>query len=81
MASSNKKQLECEVISNSMARGNLVLKHKITFSHPKYRKIIYKYKKYYAKNNIEEVNKGDRVLVQECKPVSKLIRWEVVKKI
>jgi small subunit ribosomal protein S17 len=46
--------------------------------HPIYKKFIRKSKKYHAhdEQNVHKV--GDAVRIQECRPVSKLKRWEVV---
>ena len=38
-----------------------------------------KTKKYLAHDELQECNIGDKVLVQECRPLSKRKRWKLVK--
>ncbi|MFW5720016.1 MAG: 30S ribosomal protein S17 [Candidatus Dojkabacteria bacterium] len=72
----NKRKLEGEVVSNKMQNG-IVVRVTRWFPHPKYGKIISKSKKYYAKTE-DEISVGSRVVIEETRPVSKLIRWKVV---
>jgi small subunit ribosomal protein S17 len=46
--------------------------------HPIYKKFIRKSKKYHAHDEQNAHKVGDAVRIQECRPVSKLKRWEVV---
>ncbi|MDD3593298.1 MAG: 30S ribosomal protein S17 [Candidatus Gastranaerophilales bacterium] len=46
--------------------------------HPKYKKIIEQNKNYVAADFTNECNEGDKVLIQESKPISKTKRWSVV---
>jgi small subunit ribosomal protein S17 len=51
--------------------------------HPRYKKVITKYKKFYAHDEKSEAGIGDRVRIVESRPLSKLKRWtlaEVVEK-
>lgn len=49
--------------------------------HPKYRKRYKITKKYKAHDKKNEFKKGDSVLIQECRPISKNKQWKVLKKI
>jgi small subunit ribosomal protein S17 len=49
--------------------------------HPKYKKYIRKRTKVYAHDERDECQVGDRVLLMETRPLSKLKRWRVVKKV
>jgi small subunit ribosomal protein S17 len=49
--------------------------------HPKYKKYIRKRTKLYAHDERAECQEGDRVLLVETRPMSRLKRWRVVKKI
>ena len=49
-----------------------------TISHPRYRKVIKRGKKYYAHHEKGDLNVGTRVRIQETRPLSKLKRWIVV---
>jgi small subunit ribosomal protein S17 len=49
--------------------------------HPKYKKYVRKRTKLYAHDEKAECKEGDRVLITETRPYSKLKRWRVVKKV
>ena len=49
--------------------------------HPKYKKYIRKRTKLYAHDERAECQEGDRVLVMETRPLSRLKRWQVVKRL
>ena len=74
---SKKKQLTGIVISNSMEK-TVVVESSRKFPHPKYKKYIKRTKKYYAHDPQNNCKKGDRVLILESKPISKLKRWIVL---
>ena len=48
------------------------------FKHPVLKKIIRKSKKYRAHDAKNSFKEGDQVRIQECAPVSKSKRWEVL---
>lgn len=48
------------------------------FTHPVLKKTIRKSKKYRAHDPQNQFKTGDTVRIQECAPVSKTKRWEVV---
>lgn len=45
--------------------------------HPKYKKIIVKTKRYKAHDEENQCKQGDRVRIQETRPMSKTKRWVV----
>jgi small subunit ribosomal protein S17 len=49
--------------------------------HPKYPKYIRKWNKLYAHDEKNECQIGDRVLVMQTRPLSKLKHWRVVKRL
>jgi small subunit ribosomal protein S17 len=49
--------------------------------HRKYKKYIRRQTRLYAHDERAECKAGDRVLLMETRPLSKLKRWRVVKKI
>ena len=49
--------------------------------HPKYKKYVRKRTKLYAHDEKAECKEGDRVLITETRPYSKMKRWRVVKKV
>lgn len=48
------------------------------FTHPVLKKTIRKSKKYRAHDANNQFKTGDKVRIQECAPVSKTKRWEVI---
>lgn len=70
-----KKQIGI-VVSNKMQK-TIVVKVKITFSHPIYSKFITKTKNYLVHDKLDKCNIGDKVLIQETRPLSKRKRWKV----
>ncbi|MCG8491448.1 MAG: 30S ribosomal protein S17 [Sneathiellales bacterium] len=46
--------------------------------HPLYKKYIGRSKKYHAHDEKNQFKVGDTVRIQECRPYSKLKRWEVL---
>jgi small subunit ribosomal protein S17 len=49
------------------------------FSDPVLRKIVRRSKKYHAHDESNSVKVGDIVKIRECRPISKLKKWEVFK--
>jgi small subunit ribosomal protein S17 len=45
--------------------------------HPRYKKYLKQRSKFYAHDESEEANKGDRVLIEETRPRSKKKRWKL----
>lgn len=66
------------VVSNKMQK-TIVVKIENRYSHPIYSKILVKTKKYLAHDELEESKVGDKVLIQECRPLSKKKRWKLLK--
>ena len=48
------------------------------YAHPVLKKTIRKSKKYRAHDPLNQFKTGDTVRIQECAPISKTKRWEVV---
>lgn len=45
--------------------------------HPRYKKYLKKRSKFYAHDENEEAQEGDRVLISETRPISKKKRWKL----
>lgn len=65
------------VISNKM---NKTVTVKVTrkIRHPRYGKVVERSKKYYAHDDSNNVELGQKVRIMETRPLSKLKRWRVV---
>ncbi len=46
--------------------------------HPRYKKTLQRTKRLYAHDDTNDVKEGDRVRVQETRPMSKQKRWRIV---
>jgi small subunit ribosomal protein S17 len=71
-----RKVREGIVVSDKMA-STVVVAVVERVSHPRYGKTVQRTKKLYAHNDADAAKVGDRVRVQETRPMSKLKRWRV----
>jgi small subunit ribosomal protein S17 len=69
------------VVVSDKGTKTVVVRVDRTLTHPLYRKTVRSSKKYHAHDEQEAHKVGDRVLIQERPPVSKLKRWEVIEKV
>jgi len=75
-----KKQLKGIVISDKMQKTVVIEVERIK-KHPKYKRRYKVHKKYKAHDEKEEYKIGDKVIIQECRPMSRDKRWRVIGKI
>jgi len=76
-----KKRLEGTVTSNKMQK-TIVVEVEMLKTHPLYRKKYRIHKKYKAHvENEKEYQIGDKVVIEECRPISKEKKWRVIKKV
>lgn len=73
----HRKERTGEVISNKMAK-TIVVQVERRFQHPRFKKVVTSYKKFYAHDEKSEAKVGDRVRIQETRPLSKIKRWRLV---
>ena len=73
----NRKERVGEVISARMQK-TIVVRVERRFPHPQFRKVVTAYTKFYAHDEKSEAKPGDRVRIQETRPLSKLKRWRLV---
>ncbi len=76
----SKRTLIGKIISKKMQKTVVVETERIK-EHPKYKRRYKRHKKYKAHVKEGEYNIGDKVLIQECRPISKDKKWQVVKKL
>jgi small subunit ribosomal protein S17 len=74
-----KRVLQGVVVSDANAK-TVVVKVERRFIHPVMGKTVRRSKKYHAHDENKSYKIGDIVRIRECKPVSKLKRWEVLGK-
>jgi len=77
-ARAKRKERVGEVISSKMAK-TVVVRVERRFIHPKFKKVVTGYKKLYAHDEKSEAKVGDRVRLEETRPLSKIKRWRLVK--
>ena len=73
----HRKERIGEVIANTMAK-TITVRVQRRFPHPKFKKVITGYKKFYAHDEKAEAKVGDRVRIEETRPISKTKRWRLV---
>ena len=75
-----KKQLIGKIISNKMQKTVVVEVESIK-ENLKYKKKYKTDKKYKAHVENGEYQIGDKVIIEECRPISKDKKWRVIKKV
>ena len=65
-----------QVVSTKMAK-TIVVEVSRRVPHPLYKRIIGKRKKFYAHDDQGTAKLGDVVRIVECRPLSKLKRWQL----
>ena len=73
----NRKERVGEVISNKMAK-TIVVRVERRFAHPRFKQVVTGYSKFYAHDEKSEAKVGDRVRIEETRPLSKTKRWRLV---
>nr|ARW63776.1 ribosomal protein S17 [Chondria sp. (in: red algae)] len=71
-----KKETFGIVISNKMNKTAVVIEKK-PITHKKYKKIILRTNRYYADDPNNECKIGDKVKIEETRPLSKNKRWKI----
>lgn len=73
----HRKERVGEVIVSKMAK-TIVVRVERRFPHPRFKKVVTAYKKLYAHDEKSEAKVGDRVRIEETRPLSRLKRWRLV---
>ena len=71
-----RKERTGEVLSNKMTK-TIVVRVERRFQHPQFKKVVTSYKKFYVHDEKSEARPGDRVRIEETRPLSKLKRWKL----
>jgi len=64
------------VVSNKMDK-TIVVSVERRFPHPRYKKVVKSFQKFYAHDEKNQAKIGDVVLIEETRPLSKLKRWRL----
>ncbi|HSX38010.1 MAG TPA: 30S ribosomal protein S17 [Chlamydiales bacterium] len=68
------------VVSNKMDK-TVAVEVSIKMRHPRYQKVFVRTKKYFAHDETDALEIGQKVRIAETRPLSKLKRWRVVETI
>jgi len=66
------------VVVSDKGDKTVVVRVERRFTHPVMKKTVRRSKRYHAHDESNQFKIGDTVQIQECVPVSKLKRWEVI---
>ena len=72
-----KRILQGTVVSDKNDK-TVVVEVERRYTHPLYKKVVRRSKKYHAHDESNAIKVGDRVRIQETAPISKNKRWAVV---
>jgi len=75
----SKKQLQGTVVSNKMQK-TVIVKVEKQVRHPKYKRVYRVHKRYKVHDEKGELKMGDKVVIEECRPISKEKRWRAISK-
>ena len=75
-----KRRLTGKIVSDKMEKTVVVDVQRLK-QHAKYRRYIRIHKKYKADDAKEEYKVGDRVVIEESRPLSKDKKWKVISKV
>ena len=76
MAVGERKTKEGVVVSDAMQKTRVVRIERV-YRHPKYQRVIRMSKKLKAHDETNETKVGDRVIIEETRPMSKEKRWRI----
>jgi small subunit ribosomal protein S17 len=76
-STSRKRKLVGVVVSNKMDKSIVVQVDRLV-KHPLYKKYLKRKSKFYAHDHDNNCRIGDKVLIMECRPLSKQKRWRLI---
>ncbi len=74
----NRRKVREGIVASSGMDKTAVVKVVERVRHPRYAKTVQRTKRIYAHDERNDARAGDRVRVQDTRPLSKLKRWRVV---
>ena len=73
----HRKERVGDVVSDKMQK-TIIVRVERRFRHPQFKKVVTAYSKFYAHDEKNEAKVGDRVRIQETRPLSKTKSWRLV---
>ena len=74
----NRRKVREGIAVSTKMDKTVVVKVVNRVAHPRYRKTLQRTSRFYAHDESNDVRPGDRVRIQETRPMSKLKRWRIV---
>ena len=78
-SSVSRKTTKVGVVTSNAADKSVVVKVENFIMHPLYHRFVRTSSKFMAHDEENSCNAGDRVLIEECRPMSRRKRWRVRK--
>ncbi|RME66969.1 MAG: 30S ribosomal protein S17 [Alphaproteobacteria bacterium] len=75
------KRILLGTVVSDKADKTVVVSVERRFKHPLYGKIVRRTKNYHAHDEDNAIKQGDKVRIQECRPISKKKCWRVIEKL
>ncbi len=79
VTSNPRKTTKTGLVMSNAADKSVVVKVENFVMHPLYRRFVRSTSKFMAHDEENACNQGDRVLIEECRPLSRRKRWRVRK--
>jgi small subunit ribosomal protein S17 len=77
VTASRRKTSKVGVVTSAAADKSVVVRVENLVLHPLYKRFIRTSSKFMAHDEENSCNAGDRVLIEECRPMSRRKRWRV----
>jgi small subunit ribosomal protein S17 len=77
VTASRRKTSKVGVVTSAAADKSVVVKVENFVMHPLYHRFVRTTSKFMAHDEENSCNAGDRVLIEECRPMSRRKRWRV----
>ena len=78
-AKTSRKTTKVGMVLSAAADKSVVVKVENFVMHPLYNRFVRTSSKFMAHDESNTCNKGDRVLIEECRPLSRRKKWRVCK--
>jgi len=73
-----RRKTKIGIVTSNKMNKTIIVKTERLVKHPKYGKYVRRWTKYWAHDEDNLANIGDKVLIMETKPLSKKKRWRLV---
>jgi small subunit ribosomal protein S17 len=73
-----RRKAKVGIVTSNRMNKTIIVKTERLVKHPRYGKYVKRWTKYWAHDEDNLANVGDKVLIKETKPLSKKKRWRLV---